>query len=133
MRRIVRATVALIILIPFTTRPGYGAEPQNDPAGPRVVAEDRITVVVDNRNFLDVRVYAVEGSRVFKLGNVTGLSRQTFRLPRSFGAAGGELQLLAEPIGARVGHSSQPLSVFPGDRVEYRIENALVFSTARLY
>ena len=99
-----------------------------------IVAQDSdIKVVVVNRNWLDVRVYAVSGSHSVRLGTVTGFGEQTFTLPRSIQAGYTDLMLAVRPIGQRGVHYSMPLLASPGDIIEFRVENHLALSSAIVY
>ena len=44
-------------------------------------------------------------------------------------AQSGNLRLVADPIGSRERHTSQPVTIWPGQRVEFRIENNLPISS----
>ncbi len=90
---------------------------------------DPVTVRVVNNNWLDVRVYAVRGSFSQRLGTVTGLTAESFKLPRAFTVPGQDVYLVAQTIGGRGAHYSFPILVFPGDEIEYRIQNNLALSS----
>lgn len=65
----------------------------------------RVTLVVENRGYFDVIVYAVRspGARGTRLGNVTGNSTQIFRVRETDLQAGGIMTLQVRAIG---GHST---------------------------
>jgi hypothetical protein len=91
---------------------------------------DTVVVQVENRNFLDVRVYAVSGSLVWRLGNVTGMTQAVFTLPEWMTGSGESVQMLAYPVGQRSVATSQALLVNPGDQIVFRIEQHLALSNA---
>ncbi|MBW3572067.1 MAG: hypothetical protein KY467_13280, partial [Gemmatimonadetes bacterium] len=66
------------------------------------------TTVVDvaNNGFADVTVYVVQSGMRWRLGTVTGLSEQRFTLRPS--THGGNVHLLADPIGGSPGYLSPP-------------------------
>lgn len=72
------------------------------------------TVEVDNGNFADVVVYALGAGQYYRLGEVTGLDRSTFRLPRHLVGVT-DLRLVVDPIGSGVSYFSQEILFSPGD------------------
>ncbi len=81
-------------------------------------AQPRTTIEVDNRNFLDMRIYVMRGpSQRVRLGTVTGLSTQTLVIPSNliFGAT--PLRFQADPIGGQARSVSHEITVSPGDEV----------------
>ena len=92
-----------------------------------------IKIAVVNRNWLDVRVYAVSSTFTVRLGTVSGLTETTFTLPRALRSSASDLQIAIRPIGQRGVHYSQPILVSPGDIIEYRVENSLGLSNAVVY
>ena len=93
-----------------------------------MVDNDRITLEVDNSNWLDVRVFVSNGSLVRRIGTVTALTTREFTLPRFLNPAGNDLQIILSPIGSRSVHRSVPLLVNPGDRIQYRVAGNLRLS-----
>lgn len=83
---------------------------------------DEITISVSNNNSLDMTVYAVNQSMRIRLGTVTTASTQRFTLSLHQISPTGELQLLADPIGARRTMTSEPIHVFPGQAVEWTLQ-----------
>jgi len=85
-------------------------------AGPAQKTATPATVTVQNSNWLDVVVYVVSGTQRQRLGMVTALGTQTFRIPR--GAMGnGRVQVFADPVGSTQGYLSESISVQPGQRL----------------
>jgi hypothetical protein len=100
-----------------------GCASKSDPAdGPLPIAEDA-QVEVTNNNWLDMAVYAVNGGKRFRLGMVTTMGKKLFEVPSSLFASGGNLQLVANPIGARGSYVTEQVSIWPGQTVQFRIEN----------
>lgn len=91
-------------------------------------------VIVANHNWLDMHMYASGGSaggRV-SLGVVTSNTTRKFELPDMFLDVGGDVYLIADPIGS-TGHYVTPSIVAnPGTNIMVQIENALNLSSASL-
>ncbi|HEX8691834.1 MAG TPA: hypothetical protein VF746_05415 [Longimicrobium sp.] len=89
------------------------------------------TVKVENRNWQDVVVYAVrEGSGVrARLGMVTSMSTQTFRIPRHMLAAGDNIRLQVDPIGSTRGYVTEGILLRPGQQASFSVMNHLPMST----
>ena len=90
---------------------------------------ERVSIRVVNDNWADMRVYAIIGGSAHRLGTVTGLTTTTLTLRKAWVGPAAEVQFVAVPIGLRSTTTSQRLTVFPGDRLVYRIQNALGLST----
>jgi len=89
-------------------------------------------VTVQNDNWLDVVVYAVNGSSKFRLGSVGGISNGTFRLTAGLSPTG-SVRLLVDPIGAPAGYLSDAITVAPGQRIELRVGSPLNMSTVAVW
>lgn len=90
-------------------------------------------VIVANHNWLDVHVYASRhaGGRV-SLGVVTSNTTRKFELPDMFLSAGGDVYLIADPIGSLGRYVTPAVVAEPGTNVVVHIENALNLSSASL-
>jgi hypothetical protein len=98
-----------------------GAEPS-----PNAVTEMR----VDNQHFNDMTIWATRpGSQRYRLGDVTGLSTATFKLPRNL-VAYGTVDVIAVPIGAAGVARTGELSVSPGETIVFTVQQHLAASTA---
>ena len=79
--------------------------------------------------FADMHLYVVqEGGRRQSLGMLTGLTRYTFVIPRTFSRR--EIQILAEPIGGFDRYVTPVLLAYPGQRIRLQLQNNLVLSSA---
>lgn len=87
-------------------------EPEPEPA----------EVHVENRTWSDLTIYLLRSSSRIRLGFVTSMDTVTFTL-RDEWVRGGPLRLIADPIGDLAEFASEPLSLRPGDWVEWRVEN----------
>jgi hypothetical protein len=84
---------------------------------------------VENYNWMDVVVYAVQGDTRMRLGQVTSMSSQDFRLPSRFLSGGDNVRLLVDPIGSTEGYMTDGVLVHDGERVSFNVQNALQFSS----
>ena len=85
-----------------------------------------MTVSVENRNHLDVIVYAVhEGGARERLGLVTSGSIGRFNLPRRAAARGGDLYLVAHPVGTNDNYLSDRVNPQPGQRVTWTLQQGM--------
>ncbi len=98
----------------------------------RAAAEDSVrqavTINVVNNNTLSMRVYYMIGSVRYRLGTVTGLGRQTLKVPASLISGGNDIRLVAVAFGQRSANYARVIFVSPGDELEYRIESRLALS-----
>ncbi len=90
-------------------------------------------VEVSNQNWSDMRIYAVRGGSRFRLGMVSSMSTQVFRLPRTLANGSEGIQLIADPIGSREMHMTQRLTITPGQLVSFRVENHLAISSVSIW
>jgi hypothetical protein len=90
-------------------------------------------VRVENRNWLDMNVYVVQGSSRIRLGMVTSMNTQTFRVPGMMLRNPTALRLLADPIGGRNGYVSHELMVRPGEQVAMMVHNAVAMSSVAVW
>ena len=79
------------------------------------------TLSVDNRAFLDMNIYAVDGSRRQKLGFAGGNRVTKLIIPRSIIGNGRSIQFFADPVGGRRTGMSQEIYVTHGDNVTLMI------------
>jgi len=86
--------------------------------------EDFKTAVrVENRNFLDMKIYILRGAERIRIGTVTGNSTQVFTIPEGLIIGSGLVRFLADPIGGTDTPISQEISVRQGEVVELIITN----------
>ena len=124
-----RATLFVAAICALNTSCVFGHRGAN--AGNEEVArQGKSTVVVHNRNFNDMTVYAIGNAGAStRLGNVTGESTATFTLP-SWTTFTGTVGLVADPIGGTGVARSGPLPISPGRVVTFTIEQNLALSAA---
>lgn len=100
---------------------GGGAEEEAEPEPLEVV------VVVENRNWQDVTVYALRGGARVRLGTVTSMQTARFVLSTEM-TRSTQFRLMADPVGSSQTFTSDPVRVEPGDQVQWRLANDLVQS-----
>ncbi|MCY3547715.1 MAG: hypothetical protein OXH51_05435 [Gemmatimonadetes bacterium] len=86
---------------------------------------------VNNRNWLDMRIYALRGSERITLLSVTSMRTDSVPLPARLLTAGG-FRLLADPVGADP-YRSNTIYLRPGQTVWWRLENTLNQSSLWVY
>lgn len=115
---------------------GAGACATGGGPGARNDAEQDAEVTlleVENDNWQDVNVYMVRGVSRFRLGTVTGNTSATFEVPATMLAAGGELRLMADPIGSRRPYVTEPIPFARGNTVIWRLGTNLAMSNYAVY
>ncbi|HEY0019959.1 MAG TPA: hypothetical protein VGC13_26905 [Longimicrobium sp.] len=118
--------LALVLAALGTAGCGGGGTPSLGKPGPPV------SVHVANDHFSDVTVYVVQSGMRWRLGMVTGLSRQRFTLPRVAHDAG-DLRLLADPVGGAYGYLSPAVRVHAGETVDLRLHAELSMSSVSVW
>lgn len=98
---------------------------------------ERITLVVSNRGYFDVNVYALRSTVVAgrRIGTVTGNTSTTLFVPSTELQPGGQLALLVRAIGSRSSWMSPLVSVGPGvvARLDIYTTNAGDLSQSQLF
>lgn len=97
--------------------------------GPMAGSGQPAAVQVINNNWADMTVYVESSGTRKRLGTVTSMARRRFRVPASQLGATGEVRLVADPIGARNALVTFPVQMWPGQTVEFTIENQLATSS----
>jgi hypothetical protein len=111
MRRFRFLTVCLLLAACHSAR-----EP--DEAGPSP-ARGSATLQVDNRGFLDMTVYVLDGAQRQRLGIARGHATTPFTIPdRLVRGGSASLRFFCDPIGAEGLPVSEEIVVEPGDVVE---------------
>jgi len=119
------AAAALVVAVALPVSIAAQKEGADD-----TVMDSRVTVEVDNGNWLDVRVFAVRENGAYdRVGTVTSFSSEEFMLPRWVTASGGQIQLVAVPIGSRQSYASPPIFVNTGEVIEWKLTNNLALSS----
>lgn len=86
--------------------------------------ESKTPVRVENRNFLDMKVYVVlRNAEKVRIGTVSGNSTQTLYIPGGLIIGAGTVKFYADPIGGSQAPISQDITVQPGEVIELIITN----------
>ena len=104
MRRVVALMLAVTATACASTR------------GP-AVREEPAQLVVDNRGYPDMVIYAVDGARRIRIGTATGNLTTKLRIPATVVQTGREVQFVADPIGSNRAGVSNKIFVRPGQEV----------------
>ena len=76
------------------------------------------TLVVDNRNVLDMNMYIVrDGGQRLRIGTAPGLAKTKMTIPRGIVLGSTTVRFLADPIGGNRGPVSEEISMDVGDEV----------------
>jgi heme/copper-type cytochrome/quinol oxidase subunit 2 len=87
-------------------------------------------VRVSNYNWMDVVVYAVQGNRRVRLGQVTTMGTTSFRLPSAMTTNTTQtVRLMVDPVGSTQGWQTEGISVQAGQQVQFNVQNALQLSS----
>lgn len=88
-----------------------------------------VTITVDNRNYLDVTVYALIGSSRVRVGQVTGSSSSSFDVSLRRISASGDVRFNIDPIGSNRTWTSDMIHLYAGQEVELIVESDVRRST----
>ena len=80
-------------------------------------ANEMTTVEVDNRDFLDMTIYVLDGAQRVRLGTAGGHRTTTLTIPAYLIRGPEPLRFLCDPIGSSHAPVSDELVVHPGDTV----------------
>jgi hypothetical protein len=105
------AFLALLALVALT---GCGASQKTETAP---TPEKQTVLSVDNRAFLDMTVYVVNGSQHVRLGIAGGKAVTELTIPSYLVRVPRPLRFLADPIGGGRTPVSEEIMVEPGDEV----------------
>ena len=108
--RVLRALVPTLLLLLLAGGCTRGARENVTPQEPPELR-------VENRAFLDMTVYVLRGTQRVRLGQVSGNSTATLRIPGSLLTGPTPLRFLADPIGSSRTPISSEIVVTPGEEV----------------
>ncbi|RMH12213.1 MAG: hypothetical protein D6701_13805 [Gemmatimonadetes bacterium] len=124
LRTLVAPAVILVIVAGCATPRGREAWDIRDRS-----RNEAARVEVWNNNWADVSVHVVHyGSRT-RLGEVTSLSRRSFRLPRYLNRSSGSVQIMVRTIGTREVFLTDPIFVQGGEKIALTVQNHLQISS----
>lgn len=96
-------------------------------------APNRTTLTVENNNFQDVTVYLIGGSTRTRLGTVTSMKQEEFRIPQTLASGVADLVIEAVPFGNGETYRSPTFQITPGSQVSLRVGQQMLLSNLRLY
>lgn len=121
-----RVVAALVVVTTFGCQ-GRGAAA--DPGQLRPDAAP-VTVNVTNNSQSAMEIYAVGGGTAYRMGTVApGIARR-FEVRAGMIATGGQVQFVAQATGAGPRVQADPLTLRPGDVVDFEITTSLVGTRA---
>lgn len=123
MSNLVVAAATGVVLAACAAGPGVNDQPG---VSPGLDAQVHVT----NNNWSDVRVYAERDGVRVRLGRVTSMGTEVFRMPEILMASTGPFRLIADPLGSTERHVTHGMLVWPGQKVTYTVSNDLRISTA---
>lgn len=91
------------------------------------------TVVVENRNWQDVRVFALVGGVRHRLGTVTSMNTSRFRVPERLTASARRMQIFVDPVGGHETFLSPSVQVYAGQEVNLSVQNHLAISSIAVF
>ena len=90
---------------------------------------ETISISVVNRNRVDVQLYIAHDSRRDRLGLAVASTTTSFAVPLRVFGAGRDYRLVGEPVGMRIGITTETLHAQPGDEVIWSLEDSFARST----
>jgi hypothetical protein len=122
-KHVVAGSLLLFLAMGGCHRGGFA----NAPAG----AQGAVGLVVQNQNFYDMDLYVVSEGLPTRIGDVGGNSSAHFTLDPSFFPSS-DIRIIATPVGGNGRASSGPLSVGPGQTINFTIAPVLRQSSASI-
>lgn len=111
-RRVLFSLVACTALVVGCHKRGEG-----DEANLPRPANMRTIVSVDNRAFLDMTIYVLDGTQRVRLGTANGSTVTHLTIPPHLVRGGAPLRFICDPIGSDRTPISDEIVVEPGDNV----------------
>lgn len=121
-----RSRLSAFLLLIAIASAGCSTKQQTRPLSQRD-ADARVRV--ENNNWLDMAIYAERGSMRQRIGTVTSMGREMLTIPRNMLASVSSIRLIASPIGSPSDYATQPVDVWPGDTVDFTIQNSIGISS----
>jgi hypothetical protein len=87
-----------------------------------------LVLKVRNENPMDVRVYAIRGTVKTRLGIVSTMRTEYFKIPRSLYRSAGAVQFRVDPVGGAPGYVTEPVLVSGIHQIDLRLEKPFAYS-----
>lgn len=107
---------------------GRGREASSD-ANP----QPEWSLTVTNRHWLDVSIHVLSNGQRNRVGTVPAVGAASYDLPPSLVGPGRTVRLEASAIGSPARATSEALLVYPGQHVEWILQNGLERSSASVW
>lgn len=91
--------------------------------------QGEVSILVVNRNRIDVMVYVSHDGIRSRLGLATASTTTNFTLPLRMLGAGHEYRLIGDPLGVRIVITTEVLTARDGDEVTWSLEDSFARST----
>lgn len=88
---------------------------------------------VANNNWSDITVYVLRAGNRVRLGTVTSMGAGVFRMPDTLLRSSGNVQLVVDPIGSRQVFVTPSIQFFPGQEIDFQVENHLPTSSVSVW
>jgi hypothetical protein len=129
MRRLSSIVASIAVVATFAA-----CAPNQAPASaPGVGGPASARVEVQNNNWSDMTIWAYRDGLRVRLGTVTSMATQVFNLPRTIASAAGSIRLVASPLASNTQHTTPAVTIWPGQTIEFRIENQIGISTVSVW
>ena len=92
-----------------------------------------VLLVVTNHHFLDVTIYLDHDGQRTRLGTVTAVSSEDFRLPWRLLRASRQFRLFGEAVGSSEAVITEALTIQVGQSIEWTLEHDLRRSSVGVY
>lgn len=122
---------AIAVLAVSMAMGGCGPAASGPNAGPSPAAQ-RSTVMVQNHNWSDVRVYLIYGQQRIRLGLVNSMRTEVFRVPITYARTGGTLRLMVQPMASNQVYLSESLQLYRGQQANLTVHNHLAISNVSI-
>lgn len=119
-RTIALAALVCILVLPSCALWKSSAEEEESTA--------ETVLTVENRHWSNVTVYVMRGSARVRMGTVTSMNTHRFVVPAVIVNNVVDIRLIADPVGAEP-YTSEPVTIGPGDHLEFRLTHNLVQSS----
>lgn len=122
-------TFLLIWIAIAATAPACSTPRQNlQPVEAASDASEGFSLVLNNRNYLDVNVFILHDGQASRVVTVTGSSSTAVVVPGWMMGKGGSIRIAAEPIGDLSSYTTDILVVQMGQIVELNLESSITRS-----
>ncbi len=88
---------------------------------------------VNNRHWEDVDVWAIRSGTRIRLGTVSAMAAENFKLAASISGGEGDFQILVAPVGESRGYITDPLLLAAGQTLDLQVDNTLNLTTYSIY